>query len=123
MSGIRSHRDLEVWRKAVDLAVQVHCLVRSLPRAEQFAVGDQLIGCSTSIPANIAEGYGRRRSREYIRFLDIANGSSCELDTRLEVCGRLGLIPREEISALQQEASGIGQMLSRLRQRIHETRR
>jgi four helix bundle protein len=76
-----------------------------------------------SIAANIAEGYGRRRSGEYLRFLDIANGSRCELETRLEVCMRAALLNKETGADLLNQSEIIGRMLSRLRLRITQTRR
>jgi four helix bundle protein len=94
-----------------------------LPKVEQYAIGDQLIGSAISIPANIAEGYGRRRSAEYLRFLDIANASRCELETRLEVCVRVELISREASNDLLSQSEIVGRMLTRLRLRINQTRR
>lgn len=123
MDTIRSYRDLGVWQRGIELAVAIHRYVRSLPRTEQYAIGDQLIGCSTSIASNIAEGYGRRRSAEYLRFLDIANGSRCELETRLEVCARAELIRRETSEDLLNQSEIIGRMLTKLRLRINQTRR
>ena len=123
MPTIKSYRDLQVWQRGIELAVTIHRFVRSLARTEQYSLGSQLIGCSMSIAANIAEGYGRRRSAEYLRFLDIANGSRCELETRLEVCIRVELMNKETGANLMKQSEIIGRMLSRLRLRISETRR
>ena len=123
MPTIRSYRDLEVWKRGIELAAAIHRFIRSLPKVEQYAIGDQLIGSAISIPANIAEGYGRRRSAEYLRFLDIANASRCELETRLEVCVRVELISREASNDLLSQSEIVGRMLTRLRLRINQTRR
>ena len=100
----------------------MHRFSRRLPPADRFRLGDQLIKSAASIPANIAEGYGRRRRAEYIRFLDIANGSLCELETHFEICIEFGLAAREELANILLACGGIGQMLTRLRRRLSEGR-
>jgi four helix bundle protein len=120
--SIRSFRDLKVWNAAVDLAVEVHQLVRHLPRADQFRIGDQLARAATSVAANIAEGYGRRRPAEFIRFIDIANGSRSETETLLEVCVRLGLVLVSGQDRLASQLSAIGKMLTGLRRSILTSR-
>jgi four helix bundle protein len=67
---------------------------------------------------NIAEGHGRRRRAEYIRFLDIANGSRCELETHIEVCIRLGAIGQKEATAFTARSNRVGRMLTGLRHRL-----
>ena len=117
---IRSYRDLEVWQTAVDLAVAVYESSTRLPGADRFRLGDQLIRAAISVAANIAEGHGRRRPAEYIRFVDIANGSLCELETQLEICRRVRALDSQEVEELMADASRIGQMLVRLRQRLQQ---
>jgi four helix bundle protein len=118
MSRLSSYRELEVWEKAVELAVKAWQAVRNMPRADQFAFGDQLIRSSASIAANIAEGYGRDTRPDYLRFLHIANGSRCEFETRLEICSRSKLLSEDETRNLRQDSERVGQMLTRMRQRL-----
>src|SRR5678816_4530594 len=83
---IRSHRDLTVWRKGIDLAVETYRLAKnSLPASERFVLKEQMLRASISIPSNIAEGHGRMSKGDFVRFLRIARGSLYELDTHYEV--------------------------------------
>ena len=85
---IRSHRDLIAWQKAMDLVVNVYSLSKSFPPEELYALTKQVRRAVTSVPANIAEGQGRRLSQEFHQFLANARGSLMELDTHLEVAFR-----------------------------------
>ena len=117
-STINSYRDLKVWENAVGLTVRIHKLVRGFPRADQFRIGDQLARSVFSIAANIAEGHGRRRPAEFVRFLDIANGSRCESETALEVCVRLELVDPAMKEELLAECHEIGRMVTGLRRSL-----
>ena len=75
-----SYQDLIVWQKSMQLVKEVYTLVKTLPKEEQFALSDQMRRAVVSIPSNIAEGYGRNSTNDYIRFLNIARGSKYELD-------------------------------------------
>ena len=82
-------RDLQVWRLAMELAGQVYELCRSLPSSEQYGLVSQMQRSAVSIPSNIAEGYGRESKQDFQRFLYIARGSACELETQLLLTGTL----------------------------------
>jgi len=96
-SGLQSHRDLVVWQKSMDLVVEVYKLVKLLPKEETYALSDQMRRAVVSIPSNIAEGFGRNSTREYIQFLSIARGSCFELETQLQVCVRIKYLPEENL--------------------------
>jgi len=83
---VRSHRDLIVWQKGLVLVDEIYRLTEGFPSRERFEIAAQMRSAAISIPANIAEGHGRRTTRDYLRFLSIANGSLRELETYLEVC-------------------------------------
>ena len=87
-SAIRTYRDLLVWQKAVDVAVAVLRFSSRLRTPPVYALADQLRRAALSVPANIAEGHGRRSRGDYIRFLSIANGSLRELETHLLIAGK-----------------------------------
>lgn len=91
---VQTHRDLVVWQKSLDLAVEIHALAASLPSEERYGLQDQLRRAAASIPANIAEGASRAYTREYLQALRIARSSVAELDTHLILCERLGYLPR-----------------------------
>ena len=78
-----THKDLEVWKKSMDLVADVYKLMKQLPESEKYGLIFQIKRSSISIPSNIAEGAGRASTKEFIRFLDIATGSLGELETQL----------------------------------------
>jgi four helix bundle protein len=87
---IRTFRDLIAWQKAMLLCNCVYALSASFPDSERFGLTSQIRRAVVSIPSNIAEGYGRRRKQDYLRFLDIARGSLFEVETQLELAEQLG---------------------------------
>lgn len=93
---IRSHRDLIVWQKAIELVVSVYKATHQFPKEELYCLTSQIRRAVTSVPANIAEGQGRRLSGEFKQFLGNARGSLLELDTHLEIAFRLGYITPEQ---------------------------
>ena len=76
---IHSHRDLIVWQKAMDLVVRVYRESESFPKTELYGLTSQVRRAAVSVPANIAEGQGRRLVGEYVHFLGNARGSLLEL--------------------------------------------
>ncbi len=88
---IQHYRDIEAYQRAKALLAPVHALVRRLPREEQYELASQIKRASKSILANIAEGYGNKRSPAKFRsFLDIALGSANEVIVHLEVGNAMG---------------------------------
>ena len=119
MEPIRSHRDLVVWQKAMDLTVAVYELARRFPRTEQYGLISQMTRAAASIPANIAEGNGRRGSRrEYSHFLGIARGSLMERETYLALALRLGFASDEEASRVLALADEVSRMITTMRNRL-----
>ena len=83
MGKLNSYQDLLVWQKSVELCVEIYKLVKLLPKEEMYGLSDQMRRAVVSIPSNIAEGYTRKSTNEYLNFLSIANGSRTELETQL----------------------------------------
>jgi four helix bundle protein len=110
MSGT-SHRDLRVWQVAMTLANDCYTLARKLPREELFGMTFQIRKAAGSVPANIAEGYGRYTKKELIRYLNIANGSLVELDTHFELAVRAGYFSEGEVEPLQVRFKELGGMM------------
>ena len=108
---IKTYRDLVVWDKAMNLGVIVHrfCEKRRAPR--YFVLLDQLQRFAGSIPSNIAEGYGRRSRGDYMRFVAIANGSLCELETHLLLARRIESSWMVEIDEMLAVSTEVGRML------------
>ena len=92
---IRDFKDLKVWQRSMDLMVGCYAVSRLFPREERYGLTSQLQRSSLSVPANIAEGNGRRHRREYIHHLSMAKGSVNEVETLLIAATRLGYLPDE----------------------------
>lgn len=118
--GVRSYRDLTVWKKSVDLACDIYALTRLMPKEETYRLSGQIIRASTSIAANIAEGNGRATRRDYAHFISIARGSAAELETFLIVIGRLNLAPTDHLDALLSRTEEIARMLNALRSKLSD---
>ena len=116
--ALKSHRDLQVWQKAMDLVVAVYELTRGLPKEERYGLTSQLRRAAVSIPSNIAEGYGRVHRGDYIRHLSIASGSLAEVETQLTIAGRLELVTREQAMPSWSLAQEVGKLLRRLIQSL-----
>ena len=86
------YKQLEVWKKAIQLVKIAYTLAKQLPSEEKYALSDQIRRAVVSIPSNIAEGNGRASSRDYAHFLAIARGSLYETMTQLDIAQELGYI-------------------------------
>ncbi|RUW73732.1 MULTISPECIES: four helix bundle protein [unclassified Mesorhizobium] len=115
MTGkINSYKDLIVWQQAMDLAVATYSLTKAWPKEELYGLTSQIRRSATSIPANIAEGYGRDNTGSYQQFLRIAQGSLKELETHLQIAERIGLATRNEVRHMLSATEAIGKMLRQL---------
>jgi four helix bundle protein len=83
---LNGYKDLKVWSKSIELVKLIYTLIDTLPKQEQYILSSQMLRSVISIPSNIAEGWSRNRKAEFIRFLEIAYASSCELETQLIIC-------------------------------------
>lgn len=107
---IRSYRDLEIWRKSIDLVVDAYRATEHFPRTETFGLSSQLRRSATSISSNIAEGKAIG-GLNYPRHLKLAHGSEAELQTQIEIARRLTLLTEAEAAKLLDSAAEIGRML------------
>ena len=117
MSGqkqIDSYQDLEVWQLAVTLAEDCYRLTATFPRDEIYGMTSQIRRAAVSIPANIAEGYGRDQTGNFIQFLRVAQGSDRELETHLLLASRLGLVDRVALEEAQAKVVSVSKMLRAL---------
>jgi len=110
-SRIDSYRDLIVWQQAMDLAVSIYAETKTWPRDELYGLTSQIRRAATSIPANIAEGYGRENRGSYQQFLRIAQGSLKELETHLLVAVRVGITSRDAAEPLMTMSESVGKLL------------
>jgi len=100
MVSINDFKDLKIWQKGMDIAEQCYFLTRTFPKDEIYGMVQQIRRSAVSIPANIAEGYGRSYTAEYIRFLRITQGSANELETHLILSQRVGLCQQQKVQAI-----------------------
>jgi len=111
---VKSYRDLIAWQKAVDLSVLVISLTSQFPKEELYGLGQQVRKAAVSVPSNIAEGWGRGSTPDYIRFLRIARGSLCEVETQLWIAVRMNNLTPDTVApavAISEECSRILQGL------------
>src|ERR1043165_7231634 len=99
-AAIKSYRDLLVWQKGIDLVVIAYKATARFPTSEIYGLMSQIRRASTSIPANIAEGYGRGSRRDYAQFLFIAQGSLKELETHFIVAQKLAYFTASQAAKL-----------------------
>jgi four helix bundle protein len=113
-ASIESHRDLIVWRKSMDLAVAAYRLTGSFPVDERYGLTSQIRRSCASIPANIAEGYGRESAGAYAQQLKVAQGSLKEFETHVELAHRIGLVDESSLSTVLKSSEESGKMLRSL---------
>jgi four helix bundle protein len=120
MGKITSYQDLLVWQKSMKLAAHIYRLVPSWPTWELYGLVAQIRRSATSVPANIAEGHGRRSTREYLHFLSIAKGSLRETETFLLLALELNYLTSDKASSCFDIMTEVGKMLSTLETRVLE---
>jgi len=109
------YKELKVWQKAIDLAVEVYKITEKLPKDERFGLISQINRCVVSIPSNIAEGAGRNTKKDFDNFLGISLGSSFELDTQLVISNRLGYVSPVDFEKIESELEHIQNMIAKLK--------
>jgi four helix bundle protein len=112
--GDKPHKRLEAWRRALELVTDVYKVTGAFPADERYALVDQMRRAAVSIPCNIAEGAARQTRKEFAQFLHVARGSVSELDTQLEIAGRLGYMPTEGQLVLQSSCEVVDRLLNGL---------
>ena len=111
---LRHYKDLKVWQKAYQLCITIYKITRHFPKEERYGLTSQIRRSAVSVPSNIAEGYGRKTTPEYIQSLFIAYGSHCELETQILLSKDLGYIKAEDFEVLQKDIGEIERMLKAL---------
>jgi four helix bundle protein len=109
-----SYRELIVWQKSMTLVTEVYKVTDHFPKSEVYSLTNQIRRAAVSIPSNIAEGYMRGHTKEYIQFLSVAIGSSAELETQLEIGRNLKYFGIEDYNRLTEHLNEVMRMLARL---------
>jgi len=113
-TAVKNYSELLVWQKAMDLVQLVYRMTALFPKEEVYGLSMQLRRAAVSIPSNVAEGQGRRTTREFLRFLSIAHGSLRELETQVAISRRLDYIDSRKESELSELAAEVGRLLNGL---------
>jgi len=106
---MRSHRDLDVWKKSVTLVSEIYTVTRTFPPEEMYGLVNQMRRAAVSVPSNIAEGAARDSQKEFLRFLSIAIGSLAEMETQVLIAKNLKFLDTE--NHLSNEIEQIRRML------------
>lgn len=117
---LQTYRELKVWQKAIDLVEQVYVLTNNFPNDEKFGLVSQMRRAAVSVPANIAEGYGRTHRGDYLRHLSFSRGSLLELETHLVIASRLGFVGGENDADLSRRVQEVDRMLYGLIESLSE---
>ncbi len=115
----KSYRDLETWKEAMSLVEMCYRLMVSMPSEEKFGLISQIRRAAVSIPANIAEGYGRVHRGDYLHHLSIAGGSLAELETLMTLTNRLEMLSRENVLPVWEQTQVVARLLARLQQGLN----
>jgi four helix bundle protein len=105
---------LNVWQKSYGLCLKIYQITAKFPNEERYGLTSQIRRSTVSIPSNIAEGYGRKTTLDYIRMLYISYGSVCELETQILLTGDLGFIDKGELDTAKKDIAEIERMLKAL---------
>ena len=105
------YRDLVVWQKSMQFVTDIYKITENFPKRESYGLTAQIRRSAVSIPSNIAEGYGRNAPNDLIRFLQIAMGSLCELQTQLEIAKNLNYLDSDVFESYYQLTREIERML------------
>ena len=109
---MKDFRKQKVWQKAHDLALEVYRVTEAFPKKELFGLTSQIRRAGVSIPANIAEGFGRDTDADFARFLQIAIGSASELEYHLLLAHDLGFVSDPDYERLNNQTTEVKQMLT-----------
>lgn len=109
--GMHNFRELKIWQRSINLAVDVYALTGEFPKEEVYGLSQQLRRSAVSVPSNIAEGAGRGSNAQFKYFLEISMGSCNEMQTQLELSLRFNYISREKADVILDEAYQVYKMI------------
>lgn len=112
-------KELLVWQKAIDLAVEVYRITENLPKEERYGLISQINRSVISIPSNIAEGAGRNTNKDFNNFLGMAQGSSFELETQLIISNRLNYVSKDDFQNIETQLEHIQNMIAKLKKSLN----
>ena len=105
------YKNLKVWQKADELAIETYKITRKFPKDELYGITSQLRRASLSVPTNIAEGYARKGDKELARYINISIGSLAEVEYLLDFSWRLGFMKEEDFQKISSLREFVGKLL------------
>ena len=111
---MRNFKNLEIWNHGIQIVKQVYKLSQKFPADEKFGLISQISRAAVSIPSNIAEGFERETTKEFIRFLYIAKASSGEFRSQLYLAFDLDYMTKDEFSKLNLKVNEVSKLISGL---------
>lgn len=121
-NNIKDFTDLEVWKRAHSFTIRIYIITKGFSKEERFGLTDQIRRASSSIGANIAEGFGRYHSNDKIRFFYNSRGSISECMNHVHLAKGLGYIDEKALTELLQDLNEMRMMLNGLIRSIKTTR-
>ena len=112
--NIKSYKDLLVWQRGMELVKAIYIATRHMPEDERFGLTSQIRRAAVSVPCNIAEGWGRDTTGNYIQYLRIANGSLCEVETQVLLIEMLEFLEKSKLDKSKNLVEETGKMLRSL---------
>ena len=116
---MNNFKELKVWQKAMDLVANVYKITQTLPKEELYGLTSQIRRAAVSIPSNIAEGAGRISRKDFSLFLNIARGSSFELETQLTISFKLDYLKQTDFDVLTSELDEVQRMITGLQKSLN----
>lgn len=117
---MKSYRELQIWQKAREITKNTYIITRSFPTQEQYVLTNQMNRCSISIISNIAEGWARSSTKDFLKFLYITRGSIAELETQFILANDLEYISNETLTIIEQQLTELNKMLSSFITKLNE---
>ena len=116
--GMHRYKELEVWKKALNLSLGVYQMTKRFPTDEKYGLVSQMRRSSVSIASIIAEGAGRNTNGEFKQFLGMAQGSAYELETQLIISRNMDFVSEGDLAKTESEISSISNMIFKLKQSL-----
>jgi four helix bundle protein len=114
MGTINNFKELNIWKKSIELVKEIYKITEKFPNSEIYGLTSQMRRAAVSIPSNVAEGFKRRYSKEFKQFLNIAMGSSAELETQVVIARELGYLKVEVEASITERLDHISRMSANL---------
>ena len=121
MAKFSKFEEIQAWQKAYEVTLRVYKLTAAGGFAKDFGLKDQIRRTSVSIMANIAEGHGRRTNVEFANFLNMARGSTAEVQSHLHIARGLEYVPQPDFELLYQQLTEISRMTLSLAQYLRSS--